>query len=159
MDSQRKPHITCRTSPSWLGEEDRFCERDGGRNRPSYLRGRRDGDFLFARVKALLPYSRGVTHSLYLLAQASGRPYFKNHETRQTTWVDPRSAAVRKQVHTLRYLRHGRKHWIWLDCLWNSIGRGHMLSSRHAHPHTNNEVWRFLGCPRNRRRRAAIRLG
>eukprot|EP00048_Salpingoeca_helianthica_P013711 m.206537 g.206537 ORF g.206537 m.206537 type:complete len:372 (-) comp15536_c25_seq5:20-1135(-) len=27
----------------------------------------------------------------------SGRPYYKNHETRQTTWVDPRSAAVRKQ--------------------------------------------------------------
>ena len=30
--------------------------------------------------------------------QASGRYYFKNHDTRQTTWVDPRSAIVRKQV-------------------------------------------------------------
>eukprot|EP00053_Salpingoeca_punica_P016252 m.152537 g.152537 ORF g.152537 m.152537 type:complete len:1052 (-) comp16919_c0_seq1:355-3510(-) len=29
--------------------------------------------------------------------KATGRPYFKNHETRQTTWVDPRSAVVRKQ--------------------------------------------------------------
>jgi hypothetical protein len=30
--------------------------------------------------------------------QASGRFYYKNHETRQTTWVDPRSAQVRKTV-------------------------------------------------------------
>ena len=28
----------------------------------------------------------------------TGRTYFKNYDTRQTTWVDPRSAAVRKQV-------------------------------------------------------------
>ena len=35
---------------------------------------------------------------LFLHPQSTGRFYFKNHDTKKTTWVDPRTAAVRKLV-------------------------------------------------------------
>ncbi|EDQ84512.1 uncharacterized protein MONBRDRAFT_34664 [Monosiga brevicollis MX1] len=56
-----------------------------------------DGGHVFERQERLsVRVGPLPAHWEKVVDEATGRVYFRNHETRETTWVDPRSAAVRK---------------------------------------------------------------
>eukprot|EP00052_Salpingoeca_macrocollata_P017135 m.138842 g.138842 ORF g.138842 m.138842 type:complete len:1065 (-) comp20285_c0_seq3:49-3243(-) len=57
-----------------------------------------DGGHVWVRNENLtLRVGKLPAHWEKKLDPKTGRPYYKNHQTRETTWVDPRSALTRKQ--------------------------------------------------------------